>query len=65
MTNGLYFRVSSDRQTTQNQFEDLLEAAEMRRLRPRWARIRQTLDRAIYQEDRPSPEGLGRDIACH
>src|ERR1700677_1023801 len=54
MTNGLYFRVSSDRQTTQNQFEDLLEAAEHDGSGRDWPKIRQTLDRAIYQEDRPT-----------
>ena len=54
MTNGLYFRVSSDRQTTQNQFEDLLEAAERDGSGRDWPKIRQTLDRSIYQEDRPT-----------
>ena len=54
MTNRLYFRVRSDRQTTQNQFEDLLEAAERDDSGRDWPRIRQTLDRAIYREDRPT-----------
>jgi hypothetical protein len=28
LVDGLYFRVSSNRQTTENQFEDLLSVAE-------------------------------------
>ena len=54
MTNGLYFRVSSDRQTTQNQFEDLLGAAERDDSGRDWPKIRETLNKAIYQEDRPT-----------
>ena len=71
MTSGLYFRVSSDRQTTQNQFEDLLEAAERDGSGRDWPKIRQILDKAIYQEDRPARGGSTRivyrirpEVAC-
>ena len=54
---GLYFRVSSDRQTTENQFADLLQTAERDDSGRDWPRIRQALARAVYQEDRLARTG--------
>lgn len=50
---ALYFRVSSDRQTTQNQFEDLLQVAEKDATGGRdWDQIRQALVNCVYEEQR-------------
>ena len=48
---ALYFRVSSDRQTAQNQFEDLLHVAEKDGSGRDWDKIRQALDDCIYGSD--------------
>jgi putative DNA-invertase from lambdoid prophage Rac len=48
---ALYFRVSSDRQTTENQFEDLLQIAEKDDSVRDWNQIRQLLSQAVYQEE--------------
>jgi hypothetical protein len=40
---ALYFRVSSERQTTENQFEDLLQVAEKDDSGRDWSQIRQSL----------------------
>ena len=48
---GLYFRVSSDRQTTENQFEDLLEVAERADSDRDWTLIRDLLSRCIVEEE--------------
>ena len=48
---GLYFRVSSDRQTTENQFEDLLEVAERDDSDRDWILIRDLLSRCIVEEE--------------
>ena len=45
-----YFRVSSDRQTTENQFADLLEVAEKDGSGRDWSQIRQLLSRCILEE---------------
>ena len=45
-----YFRVSSDRQTTENQFEDLLEVAEKDGSGRDWNLVRQLLSRCIHEE---------------
>jgi DNA invertase Pin-like site-specific DNA recombinase len=37
---ALYFRVSSERQTTENQFEDLLQVAEKDGSGRNWSEIR-------------------------
>jgi len=50
---ALYFRVSSDRQTTENQFADLLQAAE-RDAGRNWDQIRQALSECVYEEQRPA-----------
>jgi putative DNA-invertase from lambdoid prophage Rac len=47
---ALYFRVSSDRQTTENQFEDLLQVAERDGSGRDWAAIRNLLAQAVYAE---------------
>ncbi len=48
---AFYFRVSSDRQTTENQFEDLLQVAQKDDSVRDWNQIRQLLSRAVYQEE--------------
>ena len=45
-----YFRVSSDRQTSENQFADLLEVAEKDGSGRDWSRIRQLLSKCIQEE---------------
>ena len=45
-----YFRVSTDRQTTENQFEDLLEVAEKDGSGRDWSQIRKLLSRCIQEE---------------
>ena len=45
-----YFRVSSDRQTTENQFEDLLRVAENDGSGRDWSQIRQLLSRCMLEE---------------
>jgi hypothetical protein len=50
---GLYFRVSSERQTTENQFEDLLEVAENDGSGRNWSQICEALSRCVSEEQRP------------
>ena len=47
---ALYFRVSTDRQTTENQFEDLLLVAEKDGSGRDWRRIRELLSTCIHEE---------------
>ena len=47
---ALYFRVSTDRQTTENQFADLLQVAEKDGSGRDWSRIRQLLSSCILEE---------------
>ena len=54
---ALYFRVSSNRQTTENQFEDVLQAAERDDTSRDWSVIRDALANAVYQEERPARTG--------
>ncbi len=49
---ALYFRVSSDLQTTQNQFEDLLQAAAVAGADRDWNEIRQVLSACLCEEQR-------------
>lgn len=49
---ALYFRVSSERQTTENQFEDLLQVAEKDGSGRDWSQIRQALSDCVVEEDR-------------
>jgi DNA invertase Pin-like site-specific DNA recombinase len=53
---ALYFRVSSDRQTTENQFDDLLQVAERDTSGRDWNHFRQLLSEVVYQ-DEPSHSG--------
>ena len=54
---ALYFRVSSDRQTTENQFADLVEVAERDGSGRDWAEIRRLLADVVYTEERPTRTG--------
>ena len=54
---ALYFRVSTDRQTKQNEFEDLLEVAERDGLGRDWTQIRDLLSRSIVEEGVWPPGG--------
>ena len=47
---ALYFRVSTDCQTTENQFEDLLQVAEKDGSGREWSQIRKLLSRCIQEE---------------
>ena len=54
---ALYFRVSSHRQTTENQFEDLIQIAEREGPHRDWPRIRELLAMVIDEESRPTKSG--------
>src|SRR5262249_16871040 len=58
---ALYFRVSSDRQTTENQFEDVLQAAEKDTGRD-WNQIQHMLSNCVDHEDRATPDGGSRTV---
>jgi DNA invertase Pin-like site-specific DNA recombinase len=59
---ALYFRVSSDRQTAENQFEDLLQVAEKDGSGRDWDRIRQALAECIYEEQLSASDGAIRTL---
>ena len=59
---GLHFRVSSDRQTTENQFEELLRIAEKDDSARDWCRIRQLLSQCVYAEELSCLNGDSRTI---
>ena len=59
---ALYFRVSSERQTTENQFEDLLQVAEKDGSGRDWKEIRQSLSRVIVDEQHPACNGNTRTV---
>ena len=59
---GLYFRVSSERQTTENQFEDLLQVAEKDGSGRDWAQIRAALAACVSEEQRPTAGGAVRTV---
>jgi hypothetical protein len=59
---GLYFRVSSERQTTENQFEDLLQVAEKDGSGRDWSQIREALARVVIEEQRPGTNGATRAV---
>jgi len=59
---GLYFRVSSERQTTENQFNDLLEVAERDGSSSDWGQIRQALARCVYEEQLTTSNGRNRIV---
>jgi len=57
-----YFRVSSERQTTENQFEDLLCVAEKDGSSRDWGQIRQALSRCVYEEQLPTSNARNRIV---
>ncbi len=59
---GIYFRVSSERQTTENQFEDLLQVAERDGTGRDWSRIRDLLAVCVIEEQRPTRSGATRTV---
>ena len=56
---ALYFRVSSQRQTTENQFEDLLEVATKDESCRDWLHIRQQLSQCVYAHEVPCSSNRG------
>jgi DNA invertase Pin-like site-specific DNA recombinase len=59
---ALYFRVSSDRQTTENQFEDLLQVAGKDGNGRDWDAIREALARSIEEEQQSGTNGTHRVV---
>lgn len=59
---ALYFRVSSERQTTENQFAEVIEVAKQDGSGRDWSQIRSLLARAIYEEEITSSRGLKRIV---
>jgi putative DNA-invertase from lambdoid prophage Rac len=57
LMDGLYFRVSSNRQTTENQFEDVLSIAEKDASGRDWGEIRDLLSRVVYAEEKIGSRG--------
>src|SRR5258708_2917583 len=58
LIDGLYFRVSSNRQTTENQFADLLSIAEKDASERDWTEIRRLLSQVVYTEQKTGSRGL-------
>jgi DNA invertase Pin-like site-specific DNA recombinase len=54
---SLYFRVSSDRQTTENQFDELVDVARKDAPGREWDRIRADLARCVISEERTTRRG--------
>ena len=59
---ALYFRVSSDRQTSENQFADLLQIAEQDGSGRDWAEVRRLLSGCVYEEQLPTRGGTTRTV---
>jgi putative DNA-invertase from lambdoid prophage Rac len=59
---ALYFRVSSDRQTTENQFDELLAVAHTDSAQRDWDSIRTDLGRCILTETRTTRRGVARTV---
>jgi hypothetical protein len=59
---ALYFRVSSDRQTAENQFEDLLQLGEQDCSGRDWSQIRATLADCVYEEQLAGNGGALRKV---
>ncbi|HSW48686.1 MAG TPA: recombinase family protein [Bryobacteraceae bacterium] len=59
---ALYFRVSSERQTTENQFEDLLQVAERDGSARDWTRLRAMLSVCVEEEQVPTTGGGTRTL---
>ena len=59
---ALYFRVSSNRQTIESEFEDLVEVAERDEPNRDWYRIRSLLANVVREEERRSPSSNIRTL---
>jgi DNA invertase Pin-like site-specific DNA recombinase len=59
---ALYFRVSSDRQTTENQFDELLAVAHKEGHQRDWDSVRANLGRCIITEVRTTRRGVTRTV---
>jgi hypothetical protein len=59
---GLYSRVSSERQTRENQFEDVLQVAEKDGYGRDWSQIPEALSRCVIEEHRPGTAGTARTV---
>jgi hypothetical protein len=59
---ALYFRVSSDRQTTENQFDELIATARAGDPGRDWNRIRSELGRSVVSETRTTRRGSTRTV---
>src|SRR5690348_3115840 len=59
---ALYFRVSSDRQTTENQFDELLAVAHQDSPQRDWDSVRANLGRCIITEVRTTRRGVSRTL---
>lgn len=62
IVDALYFRVSSDRQTTENQFDELIAAARIGDPGRDWDRIRSELARSVVTETRTTRRGATRTV---
>src|SRR5579859_5153382 len=59
---ALYFLFSSDRQTTENQFDELIAAARVGDPARHWERIRAELGRSVVTEARTTRRGVVRTV---
>ena len=59
---GLYFRLSSERQTSEKQFDDLLQVSEKDGSGRDWAQVRELLSQCISHEELPCPDGGSRTV---
>jgi DNA invertase Pin-like site-specific DNA recombinase len=59
---ALYFRVSSDQQTTENQFEDLVRVAEKDGSGRDWGNVRKQLSECVREEEITSASGNVRTV---
>ena len=59
---ALYVRVSSERQTTQNQFDDLLQVAEKDGSGRDWNRIMEMISRCVIEEHPTGANGTTRTV---
>ncbi len=59
---ALYFRVSSDRQTTENQFDALMATARAGDPGRDWDRVRSELGRSVVTETRTTRRGITRTM---
>jgi hypothetical protein len=59
---AFYFRISSDRQTTENQFDALIAAARAGDPGRYWNGIRSHLTRSVIAEARTTRRGISRTV---